>query len=349
MNDLIKIQDQLDKNRRSVSFDSYDIAVRQLYDMVAELNIDVAPDYQRHFIWGNDRQSQLIESIFLGIPVPSLFMATNRDSSWEVIDGLQRLTTIVNYIGDDVTIKRINKNGKRLILSDLEKLDTLNGLSFQELPKSLQLSFLTRPIRVTVLNDRSDFNLRYDLFERLNTGGVTLHPQEIRNCVFLGEFNDFIKLCVEDNNFKTVVKLTKTAEKVGNLEELVLKFFAYFENRDKFIHGVKEFLNDYMEEKTKHFKNKSELKFIFEKTFMMLNNTLPEGIVRGNRKNITPLVLYEAISVGVADAINQGIKIKASSLCKLLDNEELTKLTTGATNSRNKLVQRIEFVRKNIT
>ena len=347
--DIIKIQEQLDKNRRSVSFDSYDITVRQLYDMVSEKAIDVAPDYQRHFIWDEERQSQLIESIFLGIPVPSLFMATNRDSTWEVIDGLQRLTTIVNFIGEENTIKRINKNGQKLQIKGLEKLDTFNSLFFENLPKSLQLGFLTRPIRVTVLNDRSDFNLRYDLFERLNTGGVTLHPQEIRNCVYIGDFNDFLKICVENINFKSVVKLTKIAEKTGNLEELVLKFFAYYENRNKFVHGVKEFLNEYMEEKTKIFKNKAELQSIFERTFELLNQQLPDGIVRGNRINITPIVLYEAISVGIADAINQKLEIKPKSLINLLDNQELTRLTTGATNSRSKLLQRINFVTENVS
>ncbi len=346
--DILKIQEQLEKNRRSVSFDSYDITVRQLFDMVTEKAIDVAPDYQRHFIWDEERQSQLIESIFLGIPVPSLFMATNKDSTWEVIDGLQRLTTIVNFIGDDKTIKQINKNGKKLKIEGLEKLDTLNGLLYEDLPKTIQLGFTTRPIRVTVLNDRSDFNLRYDLFERLNTGGVTLHPQEIRNCVYIGEFNDFLKECVENTDFKSVVKLTKTAEKTGNLEELVLKFFAYFENRNKFVHGVKEFLNEYMEEKTKHFKNKTELLSIFEKTFHSLNQNLPNGIVRGNRKNITPIVLFEAISVGVADALIQNTRIHKKSLIELLDNTELTKLTTGATNSKSKTIQRIDFVSQNI-
>jgi len=346
--DILKIQEQLDKNRRSVSFDSYDITVRQLYDMVVEDAIDVAPDYQRHFIWDEVRQSHLIESIFLGIPVPSLFMATNKDSTWEVIDGLQRLTTIVNFIGDGETIKKINKNGKKLKIEGLEKLDTLNGLIFEDLSKSLQLAFTTRPIRITVLNDRSDFNLRYDLFERLNTGGVILHPQEIRNCIYIGEFNDFLKECVENENFKAVVKLTKKAEKTGNLEELVLKFFAYFEHRNKFTHSVKGFLNEYMEEKTMHFKNKKELQNIFEKTFECLNQNLPDGIVRGNRKNITPIVLYEAISVGTANAIRKNTNINKKHLISMLNNEKLKMLTTGATNSKNKLIQRINFVSQNI-
>lgn len=346
--DSLKIQEQLDRNRRSVSFDSYDITVRQLYDMVCEETIDIAPDYQRHFIWDEERQSQLIESIFLGIPVPSLFMATNKDSTWEVIDGLQRLTTIINFIGSNEIIKKMNPNTHKLKIKGLEKLNSFEGLLFEQLPKSIQLSFQTRPIRITVLNDKSDFSVRYDLFERLNTGGVTLHPQEIRNCVFIGEFNDFVKECAKNIDFVSVVKMTKNAEKTGNLEELVLKFFAYYEDRNKFVHGVKEFLNEYMEAKTKSFKNKAELSRIFKETFSLLNKKLPHGIVRGNRINITPLVLYEAISVGTADVIVAKQKVNDKKLGIILNDEELKSLTTGATNSRNKLMQRIDFVKGNI-
>lgn len=340
----IKIQEQLDKNRRTVSFDSYDITVRQIYDMVAEKMIDVAPEYQRHFVWDEQRQSQLIESIFLGIPVPSLFMATNKDSSWEVIDGLQRLTTIVNFVGNEETIRRMNPKGLKLILRGLEKLESMVGSKFEDLASPIQMMFLTRPLRVTVLNDRSDFDLRYDLFERLNTGGVSLHPQEIRNCVFLGEFNDFLKECAENEDFRSVVKLTTNAERTGNMEELVLKFFAYFEDRDSFVHSVKGFLNDYMERKTKSFKNRSELQSLFRDTFQLLNQALPDGIVRGHRRNITPLILFEAISIGTADALASGPPINPGVLAALLDDPHLRHLTTGATNSRAKLLERIAFV-----
>lgn len=338
------IQAQLDKNRRSVAFDSYDLAVRQLVDMLAEKTIDIAPAYQRHFKWNPERQSQLIESLLLGIPVPSLFMATNKDATWEVIDGLQRLTTVVNFIGSDEQIKHANPNGKKLRLAGLEKLDALNGLSFEELPKAVQLMFLTRPIRVTVLNDRSDFGVRYDLFERLNTGGITLHPQEIRNCIFIGEFNDFLKTCADYKNFKSVVKLPPDAERSGSLEELALRFFSCYERRDVFVHSVEGFLNDYMKEKTASFKDKKRLKEVFEKTFDKLHECLPDGIVRVNRKNTTPVVLYEAISVGVASALHDGEKIDPPSLRKLLDDPKLKRLTTGATNSKKMLIQRIDYV-----
>jgi uncharacterized protein with ParB-like and HNH nuclease domain len=344
-----EIQGQIDSNRRTVGFDNYDITVQQVYHMITNGSIDIAPEYQRHFAWDGARQSQLIESLFLGIPVPSLFFATNADATWEVVDGLQRLTTIVNFVANEDQIKKVNSDCVKLKIESLEKLSALNGLKFEQLPQSVQLMFMTRPLRVTVLNDRSDFKVRYDLFERLNTGGISLHPQEIRNCIYLGAFNTFLKECVRNDDFKTVVKMTEKAELSGNLEELVLKFFAYLECREEFVHSVKGFLNDYMFSKTTRFKNEDELRSIFNKTFDFLNSHLPDGIVRGSRKNITPLVLYEAIAVGAADAILSGRKIFHKRLVALLNDSNLRNLTTGATNSRTKLVERIEYVSNALT
>lgn len=341
---IIKIQEQLDKNRRSVAFDSYDITLKQLYDMVLEGMVDIAPEYQRHFVWDEARQSALIESLLLGIPIPSLFMATNRDASWEVIDGLQRLTTILNFIGDAEELDKLKINYKKLKLSGLEKLDSMNGLLYEDLPKSMQFMLQTRPLRITVLNDRSDFNVRYDLFERLNTGGVTLHEQEIRNCVYIGEFNDFIKELAHNQDFRSVVKMTENAERLGSYEELVLRFFAYHEDSSSFVHSVKGFLNHYMEKKTNNFKDKKQLNELFLTTFKAIKESLPDGIVRGTRKNITPIVLYEAIAVGCAKAIKSGEKYDLSQLALLLNDDELKKCTTGATNSKKMLDKRVTIV-----
>lgn len=340
------IKQELDDNRRSVSFDSYDITVRQLIDMIIEETIDISPEYQRHFVWDEKRQSQLIESIFLGIPVPSLFMATNKDATWEVIDGVQRLTTLINFVCSVEESSNILISPKKSKLSGLEKPSSMNDLFFEDLPKSIQLMLLTRPIRLTVLNDKSDFNVRYDLFERLNTGGVILHPQEIRNCVYLGEFNDFLKECAVDINFRSVVKTTANAERSGSFEELTLRFFAYFEARNEFVHSVQGFLNDYMKSKTLNFRNKKELQVIFTKVFTLLNTFLPNGIVRGNRVNITPSVLFEAITVGTALAIQENERnVHPERLVDLLNDSELKKHTTGATNNKKTLLIRVEYVR----
>jgi len=336
-NAMSEIRDE----RRTVGFDSYDITVKQLVDMVAERQIHVSPDYQRKFVWDQGRQSHLIESIFLGIPIPSLFLATNEDSTWEVIDGLQRLTTLLNFI--DPQAKVGEGPDEPLRLRSLEKIPSLNGARFDDLPSNLKLNFVTRPIRITVLNDRSDYQVRFDLFERLNTGGISLHEQEIRNCVYQGPFNDFIKKCAKDERLDALVK-RKDKTGRGNIEELVLKFFAYFEDRDNFSHSVKDFLNEYMQKKTDTFRNREELASIFERTVAAAHEMLPAGIVRANRPNSTPLILYEAVMVGVADVLAASGEIKPDALREVLNDPDLTLLTTGATNSLPKLRDRIDFV-----
>lgn len=218
-----KIASELKQQRRTVGFDTYDITAKQLLDMVAEGQIQVAPDYQRHFVWKSDRESALIESVFLGIPIPSLFMATNDDSSWECIDGLQRITTLVNFVRPQFRSGIEDISTHELKISGLEKIPSLNGKKFCDLPETLKLNFLTRPVRITVLNDLSDYQVRFDLFERLNTGGIILHQQEIRNCVFQGEFNEFIKSCAADQRLENVFRKSKR-EGRGNMEEIVLKF-----------------------------------------------------------------------------------------------------------------------------
>lgn len=333
---------EIQKERRTVGFDTYDITIKQLIDMIAEKNINVSPDYQRRFVWDDVRQSQLIESIFLGIPIPNIFMATNLDSSWEVIDGLQRITTTLRFASHNLAVID-GKNLGPLKLKGLEKVPSLNGALFDEMPNNLKLNFLTRPLRITVLNDQSDFQVRFDLFERLNTGGIILHDQEIRNCVFQGQFAQFIKDCIVNPDFEAVIKRSDKNGR-GNLEELALKFFAYFEDRELFKHSVKGFLNDYMEKKTKSFKNKNELQEIFVKTFSEIRKCLPNGIVRANRLNSTPLVLFEAIAIGVADILVAGNQIDAQKLQNLLEDDSLKVLTTGATNSLPKLNGRINYV-----
>src|SRR4051812_48824572 len=111
---------QLSEQRRTVDFDSFDIQMQQLLTQVADGSIWIAPAYQRQFRWEPPRCSELIESLLLGIPIPNMFMATNTDSTWEVVDGLQRLSSIAKFAGDDALRKRL-KLGDSLVLTGLKK------------------------------------------------------------------------------------------------------------------------------------------------------------------------------------------------------------------------------------
>lgn len=331
---------QLDKETRKVDFDSFDISVKELVSMSDEGIIDIAPEYQRQFRWPIENQSRLIESVFLGIPVPSLFMAANKDGSWELIDGVQRLNSLIHFVGNKEQLKKFGFKSP-MVLEDLDVLTEYNGSSFNDLPQTLKLKFSLRPLKVTTLSDKSDLKVRFDLFERLNTGGIKLTDQEIRACVFRGQFNDFISELSENEHFNSIVNLPSAKINDGTKHELILKFFAYKNSRDKFDHSVVGFLNDYMAESTTSFNYKKN-RSLFERTFEALAQELPDGIKRGNRKT-TPFNLFEAVAIGAADAIEEGIDIRDKNVSVWIDDEELTKLTSSATNSRPKLKARIQY------
>ena len=202
-----ELAEQMGAQRRTVDFDTFDIQLQQLLTMLEQDQISIAPAYQRQFRWDPARCSQLIESLILGIPIPNLFMATNPDNTWEVVDGPQRLSAIVKFAGSHKLRTKLNLNGE-LQLEELEKIDKFNGATFSSLPPQIQQHIRTRPLKVVTLNDKSDKVVRFDLFERLNTGGIILTQQEIRACVYGGKFSNKLEELSKTAEFKTVVKLS---------------------------------------------------------------------------------------------------------------------------------------------
>lgn len=339
---MVNITAELNDQKRKVDFNSYDMSVKELISMVDDNIIDIAPEYQRQFRWDDSRQSALIESIFLGIPVPSLFMATNNDGTWEVIDGVQRLSSIINFAADAISAARAKINRDiPLTLCELKKLESFNGLRFPDLPRSLQIDFLLKPIKITTLSDKSDKSVRFDLFERLNTGGIKLSDQEIRSCIYRGRFNDFIKALSENPSFNSVIKLSKSSENDGTKEELILRFFAYLNGRDKFEHSVVGFLNDYMESASRNFDYNNNER-IFCRTFEELAR-LDHGIVKTRTRSVTSIILFEAVSVGAAEAIKEQDQINLDGFYQWVMNRDFNNLITGATNTKNRVNSRIEY------
>jgi hypothetical protein len=341
--DAASLAEQLQQQRRAVDFDTFDILVQQLLSMLQSGAIDIAPVYQRQFRWDDTRCSQLVESFLLGIPVPSLFMATNKDGTWELVDGVQRLSTLVKFAGSDELRKKVGID-QPLKLQGLEKLTHYNGFSFHDLPKTLQLQFELRPVKVVTLSDKSDDVVRFDLFERLNKGGIALTDQEIRDCVYRGDFSLKLEELAKDQNFRKVVLLTKKQDEDGTREECVLRFFAFYHRYKEFVHSVKDFLNDYMKSASKSF-DYAKGETLFKDTFLQLAAVLPHGITRPNRKGITPLNLYEGVAVGAALVVAKKGKLHRNGGVSWLGAEELRKHTIGATNNPAAVRGRIEFCR----
>jgi hypothetical protein len=338
---IANIQQQLEAKRKTVAFDSYDLSVRQVLDMISTSDIFVPPEYQRQFIWDKERQSALVESILLGIPVPSLFLAMNADSTWEVVDGVQRLGSLCHFVGSETLLAKINRE-EPLELGGLEKLDSFNEVTFEALPRSIQLMFFNRPIRLTVLNDRSDLAIRFDLFERLNTGGISLTPQEIRNCVYRGVFNEEIKELANDEDFRRVVKIAEKKASNGTYEEMVLRFFAYLNNYQAFDHLVKNFLNDYMNEHRNRPISRLD-RTLFQQSIRLLAEAFPNGITRGRQS--TPVNVYEGLSVGLALALQAGKHVNVRRLQAVIDDAQFRTFTGAGSNQRRFVIGRIELVR----
>ena len=342
--DANSLIDQIQAQRRTVDFDTYDITVQQLISMIESRDINVAPAYQRKFRWDQTRRSELVESVFLGVPVPSLFMASNPDGTWELVDGVQRLSTIVQFAGTPDSREHLDL-ASALRIAGVQKLPALNGLIFDDLPHSVKLQFQYRPIKVVTLSDKSDWVVRFDLFERLNTGGVSLTNQEIRACIYRGEFNQFLEdISRENSDFRSVVRLTKRQENDGTREECALRFFAFLNRYNSFDHSVEEFLNEYMRAASRAF-DYSKQRQLFVQTFEQLSQALPDGIVRGTGRKRTPINLFEGVAVGAALALARSAQIRSEGIREWINSDELRSFTTGATNSRKAVVGRIEYCR----
>lgn len=268
-------------------------------------------------------------------------MAANPNGTWELIDGVQRLSTLIHFVGDAGQMTKIGLD-EPLRLSELVKLTRFDGKTFAELPTPVQLQFRLKPLKITTISDKSDVAVRFDLFERLNTGGILLTEQEIRACLYRGEFNELLRELAQDTAFRRVVHLRENQESNATREEFVLRFFAYTHAYKSFDHIVKEFLNNYMERAAKRFEY-AENKKLFKRVFRELAAALPTGITRG--RVTTPVNLHEAVSAGAALALLKSRTIVTSGVQDWIGSKELAKFTTAGTNNKALVKKRIEFCR----
>ena len=185
--------EQLTALRRTVDVEPLDLSIRELAHMAQVLEIRRDPVYQRKFRWRPPSSPCSSNRCCWVSGTLAWFVATNADGTWELVDGLQRLSTILHFLEPDaLALTKLAKEDS-LRLEGLEKLTSFNGKRYEDLPKAVQLHFQRRSLRITILSDKSDPDVRYDLFERLNRGAVKLTAQEVRTCAYRGSFLDFLK------------------------------------------------------------------------------------------------------------------------------------------------------------
>lgn len=335
-----QLEEQLSEERKKVDVAYHDFSVRELVRMLSEEELNIAPEYQRKYRWRPEVASKFIESILLGLPIPPIFVATDTGFQWEVVDGLQRLSSLLLFCAPDQESLALTNRSEPLKLENLQKLTQLNGLQFSEFPKPIQIYFNRQPLKVISLTDKSDPAVRFDLFERLNAGAISLTPQEVRACVYRGEFNNFIERLALFDDFAGLLKMDSAADKDGTAAEEVLKYFAYKNTPDTFTGKVKEFLNDYMDSARTSFDYERE-EGIFKKSATFLYSATEGAPFLRNGATITPTVQLEACLVGAARIIEQG-KVPVVTDDGWLNDPKLLEFSRGGSNTKRLLQKRID-------
>lgn len=342
--DFSGLEQQLDIERRKVDVGNVSFSVREIVRMFEEGELSIAPSYQRKYRWPAAVASTFVESMFLGLPIPPIFVATNDNFQWEVVDGLQRVSTLIMFMTDDSEgLRRISRD-KPLRLEGLTKLSQLNGISFADMPQAIQRYFSRQPLQLISLTDKSDKQVRFDLFERLNSGAISLTPQEVRSAVYQGDFLNFVEELSANPNFASLLKLQSANQHDGTASEQVLKYFAYKNNREIFRGAVARFLNEYTDAAARSFDYAAE-RVLFESTFLHLSDVMNgEPFLRRNT-HVTPLVQFEACGVAIGTILQEG-ETPTTPPSDWINDQELVSSSTGATNTRSMLRRRIDRARE---
>lgn len=204
-----------------IRVDQQMLSVKYMLELMDQNLIELNPGYQRRRVWkDNKRKSLLIESLMLRIPIPAFYFYENEDGKYQVIDGQQRLTTIKEFVKGEFRLTGLEYLGKDYNKKTFKDLDT----------KYVQRIYRTQ-IAVNILDARSPKNVIYDIFRRVNTGGVNLNPQEMRNAICKQEVRDFLKRSTENENY---LKATRGRVKDDRMDsqELVLRFYAFYKAYD---------------------------------------------------------------------------------------------------------------------
>ncbi|MDO8812971.1 MAG: DUF262 domain-containing protein [Gallionella sp.] len=254
-----------------------------LFRMYKNGKLEIQPDFQREVVWKQDERSRFIDSLVKQLPIPSMcFSLDAKTQSWKVIDGLQRMSSIISFLGDAPwSLSAVDDIHP--LLKNRSNVDLRKG---SEEDKRLYSSVEDMSIPITVI--RCDYSVRshmrylFMIFNRLNSGGVRLNNQEIRNCIFSGKYNDMLKKFDADNREWQLVK-KKTWGSMSRFRsvEILLRALAFADNLERYNGNLAGFLNDFMDSATKYDQSKIDstreaLFFMASSAFKIVTN-LPSG------------------------------------------------------------------------
>lgn len=360
-NNLDKLQ--ILARERTVKTQNIEYDLETLVKKIRKKIIKLNPDYQRNHRWSVEESSRLMESLILNIPIPTVYLSQDVDvdeeveddvSRYSVIDGQQRLTAIYEFMTNEFA------------LEGLEVLELLNGSFYKDLPPFLVRRLEERTIKCLRIDSTADPQVKFDIFERLNSGAIQLESQELRNAIYRGRFNDMIKDLAKNKIFMTLLNIDmKNPEEDNKVKkmldvEYVLRFFSYMDNGGE---SMKKSFKQFMSEQMDKFNTYDEetlknMRKHFEKVLEMILEKLGKDAFAKYKVENQQLKLqshfnaavYDAIAIAVSEQLKSNPNFEITDVMKnrienLFYDKGFIDFINGSTNDKSKILGRIEMVK----
>ena len=320
------LQQEIDLARKDIRTDSYSVSIGEWISIYEKREIDIHPEFQRFFRWTTAQKSRLIESIFLGIPIPQIFVAQRPDGVWDVVDGLQRLSTIYQFVG--ILEDEEGKALEPLVLDPTKYLPSLGGFKWDDphdpshsLDAGQRLLIKRSKIDVSIILKESEQRAKYELFQRLNTGGSLLSDQEVRNAILVMVNKQFYQWLRELSRDVPFVECTAVSDRAVEEQydmELALRFLVFRGMPDshfKNLGDIGDFLTDAAAKIAGDAKyDKKEAENAFRNTFALLQQELGADAFR--RYDPTRQRFVGGFSVSAFEAVSLGVGHNYKALLK---------------------------------
>ncbi len=359
--DLLK---RVNKIKKEYVTDSYPMSIGEIVNLYVDGEIDINPDFQRYYRWSKIQKSKFIESLLLGIPTPSIFVYQTPEGIWELVDGLQRISTILEFMGKLKSKGDKNKTKPPLKLEGTNLLPSLEGVMWKH-PKSNKLSLQTQlqlqikreKIPVQIIQNTSDPEAKFEVFQRLNTGGSFLSPQEVRNCLLVmldKKLYSWLKILSNNEDFSNCISISQRLVQQQYDMELVLRYLAcsIFEYDRK---DVEQYLTNSLLKisKMNDFDYKLEKKK-FLKLFEILNKSLGDKTFKkfdGNKFGGKFLEsAFEAITIGIGHNLDSysidDKKTVISNIKEMWSNNTFLKYSGSGSNAKTRIPNLIPFSKR---
>lgn len=340
-----ELESQVIRLRNSLTTDRMDMSFGEIMSMYEQGEIIISPDFQRLFRWTIEQKTKFIESILLGIPIPPIFVAEDNDGRWELVDGLQRISTVLSFFGI-LNTEKPDINKWSLISGDL--LDVLDGFNIDNLPNKYRLNIKRSVCRVEIIKWDSEWDMRYELFSRLNTGGAELTDQEIRNCIFrkgLKKLYSFIDIAVKDDIFTSLTSLTERQKLELYDQELIVRYVCLVDDWESVNASISMYMTNHLK---KMFENNEDIADDIPNKFfsaLALLQPLGKTVFRFDNSTICSSSLFDAVMVGLSHHLEfyTTHPDKVSDVISQLKLDDQFRKNSGvASSSKNRAKRRIK-------